>query len=121
MFKSAFGGRSSNPAPSRSAFGGGGAMDGASSASLAAQQRDLERREQEVLRRVGPDLYEKIFKHYTKKQWDKSGGGSGALNWPFKWYAIAYHSIADEIPPRHKRCVTRGVTPCTCYSPRRCC
>ena len=35
-----------------------------------------------------------------------SGGGSSTLNWPFKWYAIAYHSIADEIPPRHKRCVT---------------
>ena len=23
------------------------------------------------MKRVGPELYEKIFKHYTKKQWDK--------------------------------------------------
>eukprot|EP01060_Flectonema_neradi_P024762 TRINITY_DN33642_c0_g1_i1.p1 TRINITY_DN33642_c0_g1~~TRINITY_DN33642_c0_g1_i1.p1 ORF type:complete len:456 (+),score=128.31 TRINITY_DN33642_c0_g1_i1:51-1418(+) len=27
--------------------------------------------EEAALSRVGPDLYEKIFKHYTKKQWDK--------------------------------------------------
>ncbi len=102
VFKSAFGGRSSNPAPSRSAFGGGGAMDGASSASLAAQQRDLERREQEVLRRER-DLE---ARERAVRDAPSGGGGSGALNWPFKWYAVVYHSIADEIPPRHKRCVT---------------
>jgi len=27
--------------------------------------------EQAALSRVGPELYERIFKHYTKKQWDK--------------------------------------------------
>lgn len=27
--------------------------------------------EEASLARVGPDLYEAIFKHYTKKQWDK--------------------------------------------------
>jgi len=27
--------------------------------------------EEAALSRVGPDLYDKIFKHYTKKQWDK--------------------------------------------------
>merc|ERR1711912_201443 len=27
--------------------------------------------EEAGLARVGPDLYEAIFKHYTKKQWDK--------------------------------------------------
>ena len=27
--------------------------------------------EEAALSRVGPELYEKIFKHYTKKQWDK--------------------------------------------------
>ncbi len=27
--------------------------------------------EEAALSLVGPDLYEKIFKHYTKKQWDK--------------------------------------------------
>ena len=27
--------------------------------------------EEAALARVGPELYEKIFKHYTKKQWDK--------------------------------------------------
>ena len=27
--------------------------------------------EQAVLNKVGPELYEKMFKHYTKKQWDK--------------------------------------------------
>lgn len=27
--------------------------------------------EEAALSRVGPQLYEKIFKHYTKKQWDK--------------------------------------------------
>merc|ERR550532_3852498 len=27
--------------------------------------------EEAALMRVGPDLYEAIFKHYTKKQWDK--------------------------------------------------
>lgn len=28
--------------------------------------------EEVALARVGPDLYEKVFKHYTMKQWDKS-------------------------------------------------
>lgn len=27
--------------------------------------------EEEVLRKMGPELYEALFKHYTKKQWDK--------------------------------------------------
>lgn len=27
--------------------------------------------EEAVLNRVGPELYDKMFKHYTKKQWDK--------------------------------------------------
>ena len=27
--------------------------------------------EQAVLNKVGPELYEKMFRHYTKKQWDK--------------------------------------------------
>merc|ERR1719453_1955264 len=31
----------------------------------------LKNSEEAALSRVGPDLYEKIFKHYTKKQWDK--------------------------------------------------
>lgn len=99
-FKSAFGGRSSNAAPSGSAFGGGGGMGGVSSASLAAQQRDLERREQEILRR------ERDLEARERAVRDGPRGGPGAPNWPFKWYAITYHSIADEIPPVHKRCVT---------------
>ena len=32
---------------------------------------ELKNGEDAALSRVGPDLYEKIFKHYTKKQWDK--------------------------------------------------
>jgi len=32
---------------------------------------ELANGEDAALSRVGPDLYEKIFKHYTKKQWDK--------------------------------------------------
>ena len=32
------------------------------------------KRREAALSRVGPLLYEKIFKHYTKKQWDKYGG-----------------------------------------------
>merc|ERR1719453_1447462 len=31
----------------------------------------LKNSEEAALARVGPDLYDKIFKHYTKKQWDK--------------------------------------------------
>jgi len=34
-------------------------------------EADLQNSEEAALARVGPDLYEKIFKHYTKKQWDK--------------------------------------------------
>ncbi len=34
-------------------------------------ERDLTNGEEMSLCRVGSDLYEKIFKHYTKKQWDK--------------------------------------------------
>lgn len=33
--------------------------------------RDPENGEEAALSRVGPLLYERIFKHYTKKQWDK--------------------------------------------------
>ena len=33
--------------------------------------RAPENGEEAALSRVGPELYEKIFKHYTKKQWDK--------------------------------------------------
>jgi len=32
---------------------------------------DLANGEEAAMARVGPELYEKIFKHYTKKQWDK--------------------------------------------------
>ena len=32
---------------------------------------DITNGEEMSLCRVGSDLYEKIFKHYTKKQWDK--------------------------------------------------
>jgi len=32
---------------------------------------DAQNGEEAALSRVGPELYEKIFKHYTKKQWDK--------------------------------------------------
>lgn len=41
---------------------------------LEAQREDIENPsngEEAVLNRVGPVLYEKMFKHYTKKQWDK--------------------------------------------------
>eukprot|EP01061_Rhynchopus_euleeides_P046610 TRINITY_DN892_c1_g1_i6.p1 TRINITY_DN892_c1_g1~~TRINITY_DN892_c1_g1_i6.p1 ORF type:complete len:459 (+),score=232.21 TRINITY_DN892_c1_g1_i6:54-1430(+) len=34
--------------------------------------------EEAALSRVGPQLYEKIFKHYTKKQWDKYPEGLDA-------------------------------------------
>lgn len=43
--------------------------------------------EEAVLNRVGPVLYEKMFKHYTKKQWDK--------------YPIELHaSVLERIPVR---------------------
>ena len=32
---------------------------------------ELANSEEAALSRVGPELYDKIFKHYTKKQWDK--------------------------------------------------
>jgi len=44
--------------------------------------------EEAVLNRVGPELYEKMFKHYTKKQWDK---------YPSELDA----SVLDRIPVRH--------------------
>lgn len=44
--------------------------------------------EEAVLNRVGPDLYEKMFKHYTKKQWDK---------YPAELDA----SVLDRIPVRN--------------------
>jgi UDP-galactopyranose mutase len=44
--------------------------------------------EEAVLNRVGPVLYEKMFKHYTKKQWDK---------YPAELDA----SVLDRIPVRH--------------------
>lgn len=43
--------------------------------------------EEAALRRVGPVLYEKIFKHYTKKQWDL---------WPSELDA----AVLDRIPVR---------------------
>jgi len=36
-----------------------------------AEEGKLANSEEAALSRVGPALYEKIFKHYTKKQWDK--------------------------------------------------
>lgn len=44
--------------------------------------------EEAVLNRVGPVLYEKMFKHYTKKQWDK---------YPDELDA----SVLNRIPVRH--------------------
>ncbi|MBF4507725.1 UDP-galactopyranose mutase [Flavobacterium sp. JLP] len=44
--------------------------------------------EEAVLNRVGPVLYEKMFKHYTKKQWDK---------YPAELDA----SVLERIPVRH--------------------
>lgn len=44
--------------------------------------------EEAVLNRVGPVLYEKMFKHYTKKQWDK---------FPEELHA----SVLERIPVRH--------------------
>jgi len=44
--------------------------------------------EEAVLNRVGPELYEKMFKHYTKKQWDKYPGELDA-------------SVLERIPVRH--------------------
>jgi len=44
--------------------------------------------EEAVLNRVGPELYEKMFKHYTKKQWDKFPSELDA-------------SVLDRIPVRH--------------------
>ncbi|KVV16262.1 UDP-galactopyranose mutase [Flavobacterium sp. TMP13] len=44
--------------------------------------------EEAVLNRVGPILYEKMFKHYTKKQWDK---------YPAELDA----SVLNRIPVRH--------------------
>lgn len=44
--------------------------------------------EEAVLNRVGPVLYEKMFKHYTKKQWDK---------YPAELDA----SVLDRIPVRY--------------------
>ena len=44
--------------------------------------------EEAVLNRVGPELYDKMFKHYTKKQWDKFPAELDA-------------SVLDRIPVRH--------------------
>ncbi|RZJ30532.1 MAG: UDP-galactopyranose mutase, partial [Flavobacterium sp.] len=44
--------------------------------------------EEAVLNRVGEELYEKMFKHYTKKQWDKFPAELDA-------------SVLDRIPVRH--------------------
>jgi len=44
--------------------------------------------EEAVLNRVGTELYEKMFKHYTKKQWDKFPSELDA-------------SVLDRIPVRH--------------------
>jgi len=44
--------------------------------------------EEAVLNRVGPELYEKMFKHYTKKQWDKFPSELDA-------------SVLDRIPVRY--------------------
>ena len=44
--------------------------------------------EEAVLNRVGLELYEKMFKHYTKKQWDKFPAELDA-------------SVLDRIPVRH--------------------
>jgi len=89
--KSAFGGFSG--ASSAPVMGGGEAM----SAALAAQQRDLDRREAEILRRERDlELRER-----------NGGGGDGGKspNWPLKCYPVAYHNIGEEIPSHHARAV----------------
>lgn len=104
MFKSAFGGgRSSSaaePPPTGSSFGGSSTFGGGiTAASLAAQQRDLERREQELLRR------ERDLEVRERNTRSSSGGGARNYNWPFKCWSIAYHNISEEIPPVHRSCV----------------
>lgn len=51
------------------------------------QIEDPENGEEAVLNKVGPVLYEKMFRHYTKKQWDK---------YPEELHA----SVLDRIPVR---------------------
>ena len=70
----------------------------ATSASLAAQQRDLERREAEILRRE---------RDLELRERNGGGGGDGGKppNWPCKCYPMTYHNIGEEIPSHHAHAV----------------
>ena len=57
--------------------------------------------EEAALSRVGPDLYEKIFKHYTKKQWGKINQEDADLSFNFSPFSLAVSFLAlslDKYP-----------------------
>ena len=87
----AYGGADAYEPPTVSAYGaggGGGGVGVTDDAATRARMRELEEKERE-LERKERDLAKR----------EKELGSAGPVrNWPFKWYAIAYHNIDEEIP-----------------------
>jgi len=70
------------------------------SQNLALREAEIARREKEL---------EKKEKYILKREREvlEAGAILKPPNWPFKCYAITYHSIVDDIPPEHQPMMRR--------------
>jgi hypothetical protein len=84
------------------AFGSssGGGVGGGGDKSLAQQRKELEKREGDIARRE-----RELAAREAAMRANGGSGGQQVNNWPFKFWAIAYHNIDAEIPSQHQRAV----------------
>ena len=80
--------------------GGGGGSSGGGDKSLAAQRKELEKREADIARRE-----RELAAREASMRANGGSGGQQVNNWPFKFWAFAYHNIDAEIPPQHQKAV----------------
>jgi hypothetical protein len=80
--------------------GGGAGGGGGGDKSLAAQRKELEKREADIARRE-----RELASREAAMRANGGSGGQQVNNWPFKFWAIAYHNIDAEIPPQHQKAV----------------
>jgi secretory carrier-associated membrane protein len=98
LFGGAFGGAFGGGGSGSSAFGGS-SSGGGGDKSLAAQRKELEKREADIARR------ERELASRESALRSNGNNGQQVNNWPFSFWAIAYHNIEAEIPPQHQRAV----------------